>query len=207
MIIALWAGFSFQNVLGTVYRQLERLHDLVIVWLTVILILAVLITVKVILGTKGNLLPDSLVLEQTWTIIPILILVTIAFPRIHLLCVQDSMCTTPYSTLKIISNQWRWQREITDIQDHLLDREKLDELRSFDYPIALPSKEVTRVMVTRRDVLHSLGVPRFGVKLDSAPGRLNVTTVEAPVVGLITGSCYELCGRGHRAMPIYVLVF
>jgi len=62
-------------------------------------------------------------------------------------------------------------------------------------------------MVTRRDVLHSLGVPRFGVKLDSAPGRLNVTTVEAPVVGLITGSCYELCGRGHRAMPIYILVF
>lgn len=85
--------------------------------------------------------------------------------------------------------------------------EKLDELSSFDYPVLLPLKEVTRIIITRRDVLHSLGIPSLGIKLDSAPGRLNVTTVETTVTGLITGSCFELCGRGHSAMPIFLLVF
>jgi len=65
---------------------------------------------------------------------------------------------------------------------------------------------VSRIIVSRRDVLHSLGFPSLGVKLDSSPGRLNVTTVEASSLGLLVGSCYELCGRGHSAMPIYTLV-
>jgi len=205
--IALWGGLSFQNILGDTYRQLESLHDLVIVWLVVILALSVWIRTMVIFGLKRRLSPDSLILEQTWTVVPMLILITIAYPRIHLLCIQDSMCVNPFRTLKIIRNQWRWQRERIDTQDHLLDREKLDELRSYDYPVLLPFNEVTRIIVTRRDVLHSLGLPRLGVKLDSAPGRLNVTTVESSVPGLIVGSCYELCGRGHRAIPIYIMVF
>lgn len=55
------------------------------------------------------------------------------------------------------------------------------------------------------DVLHSLGVPRLGVKLDSAPGRLNIVRVDVFNPSLYTGGCYELCGRGHRAMPITIL--
>lgn len=172
----------------------------------VILILVTFISTKVFLSIKRYLIPDSLMLEQTWTLVPILILLTIAYPSIHLLCTQDAMCTNPFYTVKVISNQWNWQRETLDVSDHLLDREKLDELRSYDCPFLLPLKEVSRIMVSRRDVLHSLGFPSLGVKLDSSPGRLNVTTVEASSLGLIVGSCYELCGRGHRAIPIYTLV-
>jgi heme/copper-type cytochrome/quinol oxidase subunit 2 len=176
------------------------------VWLLVILALVIFITYKVLYGIKRYLTPDSLILEQTWTLIPIIILLTIAYPRIHLLCTQDAICTSPFYTVKIIRNQWNWQRETLDVLDHLLDRDKLDELRSYDYPFLLPLKEVSRIIVSRRDVLHSLGFPSLGVKLDSSPGRLNVTTVEASSLGLMMGSCYELCGRGHRAIPIYTLV-
>lgn len=171
-----------------------------------ILLLVTFISYKVFLSIKRYLLPDSLILEQTWTLIPILILLTIAYPSIHLLCTQDAICTNPFYTVKVIRNQWNWQRETLDVLDHLLDRDKLDELRSYDYPFLLPLREVSRIIVSRRDVLHSLGFPRLGVKLDSSPGRLNVTTVEASSLGLIMGSCYELCGRGHRAIPIYALV-
>lgn len=176
------------------------------VWLLVILVLVTFISCKVFIRMKSFLLPDSLILEQTWTLIPIVILLTIAYPRIHLLCTQDAMCTNPFYTVKVIRNQWNWQRETLDVLDHLLDSEKLDELRSYDYPFLLPLKEVSRIIVSRRDVLHSLGFPGLGVKLDSSPGRLNVTTVETSSLGLLIGSCYELCGRGHRAMPIYTLV-
>jgi len=62
-----------------------------------------------------------------------------------------------------------------------------------------------RVLLTSTDVLHSLGIPGLGVKLDSTPGRLNTTVIEIIVPGLFVGSCYELCGRGHSIIPINLL--
>jgi len=93
-----------------------------------------------------------------------------------------------------------------DSYDHLLDADLLDTSRSFEIPVVLRGRTMTRVLVTRRDVLHSLGIPSLGVKLDSAPGRLNATTVEVFSPGVFVGSCFELCGRGHRMIPINTLV-
>jgi heme/copper-type cytochrome/quinol oxidase subunit 2 len=78
----------------------------------------------------------------------------------------------------------------------LLDSEKLDELRRFNRPVLLPFKILMRLLVTRTDVLHSLGIPSLGLKLDSTPGRLNAVVFEANSPGLRQGSCYELCGSG-----------
>ncbi len=184
--------------------MLERLHDLVMVWLVLILFL-VFVIAGIITVFKSNLIPDSLLLEQSWTIIPMLILITIAYPRIHLLCLQDSLCALPFTSVKVIANQWNWQSERVEIQDHLLDRDKLDELGSFDYPIVFAKNKTARVVVTRRDVLHSLGLPSLSLKLDATPGRLNATTLESIAPGLLQGSCFELCGSGHRAIPIYAV--
>jgi len=63
-----------------------------------------------------------------------------------------------------------------------------------------------RVLVSRTDVLHSLGVPSLGVKLDSTPGRLNATIVDIIDKGLFEGFCFELCGRGHSIMPLRFLI-
>ena len=92
-----------------------------------------------------------------------------------------------------------------EVQDHLLDRDKFDELSSFDYPIVFAKNKIIRVVVTRRDVLHSLGLPSLSLKLDATPGRLNATTLESVAPGLLQGSCFELCGSGHRAIPIYAI--
>jgi heme/copper-type cytochrome/quinol oxidase subunit 2 len=59
----------------------------------------------------------------------------------------------------------------------------LENTSSYENPILLPLG-VVRFLLTRRDVLHSLGVPSLGVKLDSIPGRLNFTTVEMTHMGL-----------------------
>jgi cytochrome c oxidase subunit II len=88
--------------------------------------------------------------------------------------------------------------------DHLLDQEKLDELASFESPVLAGFDGLNRLVVSSTDVLHSLGLPSAGVKLDSVPGRLNTTVMERSL-GLMVGSCYELCGRGHRAIPIFFL--
>lgn len=82
----------------------------------------------------------------------------------------------------------------------------MDNVGAYETPLLIVSNTIARLLVTRTDVLHSIGVPAFGLKLDSVPGRLNVTTVETLLPGFFVGSCYELCGRGHRVMPLNVLV-
>lgn len=176
------------------------------VWLLIIIFLVLIIRFNIFTKKLVSSLPlDSLLLEVTWTLIPIGILVSIAVPRISLLCNQDSFYLIPSRSIKLTRNQWNWQREQEEQRDHLLDIVKLDELRRYENPIVLPFRKVRRILLTRRDVLHSLGIPSLGVKLDSAPGRLNAVLIEPLIIGLLPGSCYELCGRGHRAMPIYLL--
>jgi len=150
---------------------------------------------------------DSEALEKIWTIIPIIILVTIGIPRIRLLCSLDSIYYEPRATVKITSNQWNWQSEssLFEERDHLLDADDVDNNGSYEVPISLLGG-FSRLLVASTDVLHSLGVPRIGFKLDSIPGRLNSLITEASVIGRFPGSCYELCGRGHRVMPLIIVV-
>lgn len=203
--ISFWKGVGFQNLVGHTYRQLESLHDEAIVFLTMLIVVVLLISFAVYSRLKGVMVPDSETLEKTWTLVPIVILLILAAPRIRLLCLQDSMCQRPSSTLKLISNQWNWQREWLEVYDHLLDAEEVDNAGSYEIPVVVQTGGVTRMLVTSTDVLHSIGIPSFGLKLDSVPGRLNRTSVEVNFPGLYVGSCYELCGRGHRVIPINAL--
>jgi len=163
------------------------------------------IRIGVFLRPKGYLYPDSEVLEKTWTLIPISILLTIAYPRVYLLCVQDANRQAPVSTIKIVRNQWNWQREVVDVVDHLLDSDRVEVIAAYESPVLLKRIQDTRVITVRTDVLHSLGLPRLGVKLDASPGRIRTTIIKTFSPGVYLGSCYELCGRGHRAMPIHIL--
>lgn len=187
------------------------LHDIIIVWLSLIISVVVFIFCFVYLASKNKgftyIRTHSTILEVLWTIIPIFILFRIGVPSILLLTRQDFSLVKPSFTLKLLRNQWNWQRESErELIDHTIDVEKLDELRGFSSPLILKRKRVFRILLTRRDVLHSLGLPSLGIKLDSTPGRLNAVISNGIRLGLVTGSCYELCGRGHSAMPIYILL-
>jgi len=160
---------------------------------------------KTLVSPRGTLFSDSTTLEVTWTIIPIGILLRIASPSIYLLCLQDARNQSPTETIKIIRNQWNWQRETTETVDHLLDSERTELITAYERPILVKTKEDTRVFTIRTDVLHSLGIPSLGVKLDAAPGRIRIVILEVRSPGIFRGSCYELCGRGHRAIPLCVI--
>ena len=104
-----------------------------------------------------------------------------------------------------MANQWNWSREYRDSVDHLLDVDQVENVASFENPIIIKHNTLTRLIINSTDVLHSLGLPSLGIKLDAIPGRLNTTSFER-CLGIVNGSCYELCGRGHRVMPVQLLV-
>lgn len=201
-LIPLWRNFSFQNLLSPINRLLGSLHDLVIVWLFIVMVVVIILRIGIFMGPKASLLLDRSQLEQIWTVMPILVLVRVACPSITLLCFQDFSERHPLRDLKLTRNQWNWTR--SEEIDHLLDTEEIEYLSSLVSPV-LWREDSVRVILSRTDVLHSLGLPSLGIKLDSIPGRLNSSFLSFTSQGLFPGSCYELCGRGHRAMPIRIL--
>ncbi len=59
------------------------------------------------------------VLEVIWTMIPIIILVTIAIPSMSLLYASNEPLDSPKLTLKIYGNQWYWHYKYSVILDWL----------------------------------------------------------------------------------------
>ncbi len=81
------------------------------------------------------------------------------------------------------------------------------KLFSVDNNVVLPVDTNVRLQVTAGDVIHSWGVPAFGIKIDAIPGRLNEAWFNVKKPGVYYGQCYELCGQGFYCSWITSLGF
>jgi cytochrome c oxidase subunit 2 len=171
-------------------------------------------------NAKANPVPSrtthNTLIEVAWTLIPVLILVSIAVPSFRLLFLQLDIPKSDV-TIKATGNQWNWtytypddKIEYTSIILSEEDRAKLNppppRLLGVDHAIVVPVNKVIRVQTTGADVIHSFAMPAFGIKIDAIPGRLNETWFKATKTGMFYGQCSELCGKNHAFMPIVVKV-
>src|SRR5262245_47756702 len=180
-------------------------------------VLALLITVVVKFNSRSNPVPSrtthNTAIEVIWTVVPVLILVTIAVPSFRLLFFQLNMPKADV-TVKATGKQWFWSYSYPDNKlefDSLMipDKDlKPGQLRllSVDNELVVPVNKVVHVLTTGADVIHSFAVPAFGIKIDAIPGRLNETWFTAEREGVYYGQCSELCGKDHAFMPIAVRV-
>ena len=73
--------------------------------------------------------------------------------------------------------------------------------------ILLPLYSFVRLFVYSFDVIHTLGIYSWGIKIDAIPGRINLaTTLRLLNKGEYRGKCFELCGQGHLSMAISAIV-
>ena len=165
-------------------------------------------------------------LEVVWTVIPCLILYTIAVPSFALLYSMDEL-SNPQLVLKVAGNQWYWTYEYSgnsyfdpatgtfkEFKDLVFDSymtqiEDLEigefRLLSVDLCCYLPIDTHIRALVTSNDVLHSWAIPSLGAKIDACPGRLNQIGLYIKREGTFYGQCSEICGINHGFMPITVV--
>ena len=152
--------------------------------------------------------------EVLWTVIPVILLITIAIPSFRLLYVSETIPKADL-TIKAIGNQWYWSYEYPDFGDIVFDANMLNDdelsdpklrLLETDTQIVVPINKVVKLQITSNDVLHAWTIPAFGVKMDAVPGRLNETWFKANQEGVFYGQCSELCGPRHSFMPINVKV-
>ena len=201
----------------------EQLHHYLL-WITaaiVLFVLGLLLFVAVRFSAGRNKVPSTTShntkLEVFWTIAPILILIAIVTPSMHLLYdleqVEDSD-----TTIKVTGNQWYWTYQYPDHRNFSFDsymiatedlKPNQKRMLSTDQPLVLPVDTKIRILVTSADVIHSFAIPAFGIKTDAVPGRLNETWAYIPTEyagRTFYGQCSELCGINHSFMPIEVLL-
>lgn len=160
-------------------------------------------------------------LEIIWTVIPCIILYTIAVPSFALLYSMEEL-TRPDLNVKVYGNQWFWTYEYTATLDGTYKKDmrplrydsymrqledlKIGEFRllSVDLCAFLPTNVHIRALVTSNDVLHSWAIPSLGVKIDACPGRLNQIGMFIKRSGYFYGQCSEICGVNHGFMPISI---
>ncbi|CCE02724.1 cytochrome c oxidase subunit II [Bradyrhizobium sp. STM 3809] len=207
--------YKLQEAATPVMENITSFHGLLLTIITLItlFVLALLVAVVVKFNARANPVPSrtthNTMLEVAWTLIPVLILVTIAVPSFRLLFLELDVPNADL-TIKATGKQWYWSYAYPDNGkfefDSLLAQDKKPRLLAVDNEMVVPVNKVIRVQTTGADVIHSFAVPSFGIKIDAIPGRLNETWFKATKVGMYYGQCSELCGKDHAYMPIAVRV-
>jgi cytochrome c oxidase subunit 2 len=211
--------FGLQKAATPVMDDIVWFHNFLsyLIVAIAVFVLVLLVYVCVRFNARANPTPSrtthNTLIEVIWTVVPVLILVSIAVPSFRLLFLQLDIPKADL-TIKATGKQWFWSYEYPDQKiafDSVMVQTKdlkqgQPRLLTVDNQLVVPVNKVVRVQTTGADVIHSFAVPSFGIKIDAIPGRLNETWFKAEREGIYYGQCSELCGRDHAFMPIAVHV-
>ncbi|ALN83780.1 cytochrome c oxidase, subunit II [Lysobacter capsici] len=160
-------------------------------------------------------------LEIVWTVVPVVLLVLMAFPATSkLIAMYDTRDAG--MTVKVTGYQWMWKYDYLGEGVSFTSRldRKSDQLRQsgkhvsaadhehylldVDNVLVLPVDTKIRFVITADDVIHAWWVPALGWKQDAIPGIVNEAWTDIKEPGIYRGQCAELCGKDHGFMPIVV---
>nr|AET44418.1 cytochrome c oxidase subunit II [Cuora bourreti]AEV21844.1 cytochrome c oxidase subunit II [Cuora bourreti] len=204
---------GFQDAMSPIMEELHHFHDhtLMIVFLISTMVLYVITLMMTTKLTYTNTM-NAQEVEMIWTVLPAIVLITIALPSLRVLYLMDEI-NNPHLTIKAMGHQWYWTYEYTDYKNFEFDSYMIPtqnlpnghfRLLEVDHRVVMPMESPIRMLISAEDVLHSWAIPSLGVKADAVPGRLNQSTFIMTRPGVFYGQCSEICGANHSFMPIVV---
>jgi cytochrome c oxidase subunit 2 len=171
------------------------LTTLTIFFTALVLALLVFFAVRYRRGSKvnrSNPQHHNLVLELTWSIIPLILGLIVFF-----------MAMVPYTEIYnppanaeeifVVGKRWMWHLEHTN---------GIRENNELHVPTGRPFK----LTMISQDVIHGFYVPAFRIKRDAIPGRYNTVWFNATRPGRYHLFCTEYCGTNHSEMGGWVYV-
>lgn len=208
-----WGKFYFLDGNSPVIEHILYFHDFSIGVLFSILVFLIFMIVSCLKSYNLDLyLIENQIVELVWTIIPVFLLLVIAFPSLRLLYLIEELFYSDLN-IKIIAYQWYWSYEYRDfdldfdsfIEENLccLSGYRLLELNDY---LFIPINCIIRFLLRSADVIHSWSIPSFGIKVDAIPGRLNQLNLFSYRPGVYFGQCSEICGINHSFIPICLCV-
>lgn len=133
-------------------------------------------------------------LETIWTIIPIILVVTMLIPTVFITFdLAEESEASDALLVEVTGYQYWWhfnypEQEISTSQD-----------------MYIPTGEKVYLHIKSNDVIHSFWVPTISGKMDANPENTNVMYVEAYEEGVYWGKCAELCGPSHSLMDFKLI--
>lgn len=161
-------------------------------------LIVVLMTVFLVLyrrrdsRTKAEKAPShNTALELFWTFVPLCIVIYI-FATGFVGYMEMRTAPPDAYEIRVTGQKWKW---------------------FFTYPtgyvdenLHVPIDRPVRLVMTSRDVIHSLFIPAFRLKMDLVPGRYTSTWFHAVRPGEYPLLCAEYCGDNHSSMLSTVVV-
>ncbi len=202
-------GVYFQDSATPLMEIIMELHDYVMYFMLGILGIVAWILICVIVRYNINNSPIShkylshgSFIELIWTIVPVIIIIIIAFPSfISLYLIENGLVNEASITIIAEGHQWYWSYQYPDYIDfdnnviefdsYIVPESDLEEGRlrmlEVDNRVIVPESTDIRFVVTSGDVIHSFSCNSLGLKCDAYPGRLNQMSVFINRLGVFYG--------------------
>ena len=133
-------------------------------------------------------------LEVGWTLIPALILFSIAIPTIKTIF---DLSHKPANALQVtvIGHQFWWEYRYDDLGITTANE------------LSIVAGKPVEMTLESIDVIHSYWIPPLAGKTDVIPGRENHMSFEADKPGTYLGQCTEFCGLSHANMRARAIAY
>lgn len=183
---------------------------------------------------KAAFFPDNHYLELTWTIIPGIVLAVLVFTGLRAWNDITGPASKNAEVIEMIGQQWAWtarypgkDKELGKVNFKLIDPinefgldltdgKSHDDFKSLE--LHLPVNKEILLKIRAKDVLHSVFLPHFRVKMDAVPGmpthfKFTATKTTQEMRDELGDqafnyemACTEICGQGHFSMRFPVVV-
>jgi cytochrome c oxidase subunit II len=142
----------------------------------------------------------SVQIELAWTIIPVLIIVTLFLGTARVLfSVQDARKPASALDVIVVGHQFWWEFRYPQYN--------VTTANELHVPVSNPAfSRPTFMKLTSADVIHSFWVPSRAGKTDLLPNRVNEMWIDPQQTGVYLGQCAQFCGVEHAKMLLRVYV-
>lgn len=186
-------------------------------------------------GRRAKFYPDNHYLELAWTIIPAIVLAILIFTGLRAWNDITSPATPEAEVIEIVGQQFAWTARYPGNKDNTLgsynyklidainefgldmtDKNAFDDFKSLE--LHIPKDREVLLKIRAKDVLHSVYIPHFRVKMDAVPGmptqfKFVATKTTEEMRDELNNpnfnyelACAEVCGQAHFSMKMIVIV-
>lgn len=184
---------------------------------------------------KAEFFADNHKLEILWTLIPAVVMAVLIFGGLRTWNDITGPASKDAVVIELVAQQFAWTARYPGHKDELLgeidfrlidasnefglnlnDEKGYDDFKSLE--LHLPANKEVLLKIRAKDVLHSVFLPHFRVKMDAVPGMQTqfkfIATKTTAQMREETGNpnfnyemaCTEICGKGHFSMRFPVVV-
>jgi cytochrome c oxidase subunit 2 len=246
LVVFFWYSFTYFEDYTLPIASVHGAWTDTLFWITMAVSVAAFSIISVVMamfvfkfqhreGRKAKFYPDNHYLELAWTIIPAIVLAILIFTGLRAWNDITGPASADAEVIEVVGQQFAWTARYPGNTDNklgsynfklidavnefgldLTDKNSFDDFKSLE--LHIPKGKEVLIMIRAKDVLHSLYIPHFRVKMDAVPGmptqfKFVATKTTQEMRDELDNAnfnyelaCAEVCGQAHFSMKMIVVV-